>query len=242
MMRSEKYICVFLVILLMTLAAQAGTIRGTIDYEGPIPRLKPIKMDADPICHAKHEGPVASESLVLGEGQTMANVFVRVKNPKKKIYETPNEPVVLSQKGCIYSPHVFGVMVDQPVKFLNEDGTLHNVHAMCKTNKEFNMAMPKFRKVATRTFTEAEDMFLIKCDVHPWMGAWISVMTHPFFATTGKEGTYEIKDLPPGEYEIEVWHEKLKTLARKVKISAEDDIQVADFTFQHPSLKKKVTE
>jgi len=241
-MRNEKYTCILLVILMVSVAAQAGTIKGTIDYEGPIPKLKPINMEADLICHAQHDSPVLPETIVLGEGQTMGNVFVHVKNAPKKSYETPEEPVVISQKGCVYAPHVLGIMVNQQMKIRNEDGTLHNVHALCKKNKEFNMAMPKFRKVATKTFTEAEDMFLIKCDVHPWEGAWISVMTHPFFATTGKEGTYEIKGLPAGEYEIEVWHEKLKTLARKVQISAEDDIQVADFTFQHPSLKKKVTE
>ena len=237
-MRSEKFTCISLVILMMTFAAQAGTIKGTIYYEGPIPKLKPINMQADPICHAKHDSPVLPESIVLGEGQTMGNVFVQIKNPPRKAYKTPEEPVVISQKGCIYSPHVLGVMVDQPLKILNEDGTLHNVHALCRTNKEFNMAMPKFRKVATKTFTKAESVFLMKCDVHPWMQSWISVMSHPYFATTTKDGTYEIKGLPKGEYVIEVWHEKLKTQTLKVKIAGKDDVQLADFTYQHPSLKK----
>ncbi len=237
-MRNEKYTCILLVILMVSVAAQAGTIKGTIDYEGPIPKLRPINMEADPICHAKHDGPVVSEALVLGEGQTMANVFVHIKNPPKKAYKTPEEPVVISQKGCIYSPHVLGVMVDQPLKILNEDGTLHNVHALCRTNKEFNMAMPKFRKVATKTFTKAESVFLMKCDVHPWMQSWISVMSHPYFATTTKDGTYEIKGLPKGEYVIEVWHERLKTQTLKVKIATADDEQVADFTYQRPGQKK----
>ena len=238
-MRNETYTCILLVILMVSFAAQAGTIKGTIVYQGPIPKLKPINMEADANCHAKHTTPVFPETIVLGEGQTMGNVFVHVKNAPKKSYETPEEPVVVSQKGCIFTPHVFGIMVNQPLKFLNTDKTLHNVHGMCKINEEFNFAMPQFRKEATKRFNREEFMFLVKCDVHPWMSAWISVMAHPFFDTTGKNGTYEIKGLPPGEWEIEVWHEKLKTQTRKVKIAATDDVQVADFTYQHPSLKKK---
>lgn len=241
-MRSGKYTCCLLVILMMAFAAQAGTIKGTILFEGKVPKLKPTPMDADPICHAKHDGPVPSERLVLGEGQTLANVFIHVKNPPKKTYKTPEEPVVVSQKGCIYTPHVLGVMVNQPFRILNEDGTLHNVHVLPKINKEFNRAMPKFKKVLDLAdgFDKPEFMFFMKCDVHTWMGAWISVMTHPYFATTTTDGTYEIKDLPPGEYQLEVWHESraLKTQTHKVKIAGPDDVQVADFTWQSP-LKNK---
>ena len=238
-MRTGKYTWNLLVILLLTMAAHGGAIKGKIVYEGRIPKLMPIKMDADPICHAMHDTPVLNETLVLGEGRTMANVFVRIKNPPKKTYITPEEPVKITQKGCIYSPHVLGVMVGQPVKVLNPDGILHSPRFMCKERQDFSWAVPKFRKVVTKVFLEEEFMFLMKCDVHPWMHAWISVMSHPFFATTGKEGTYEIKGLPEGEYVIEVWHEVLKTQTSKVKIAGSKDVQVADFTYQHPSLKKK---
>ena len=238
-MRSGENTCTLLVILMLTMAAQAGTIKGTIVYEGSPPKLKPINMEADLNCHAQHDTPVLPETIVLGEGQTMGNVFVLIKNPPNKKYLAPEEPVEISQKGCIYSPHVLGVMVGQPVKILNPDGILHSVHPMCKERRDFSLAVPKFRKVITKTFLEEEFMFLMTCDVHPWMRAWISVMAHPFFATTGKEGTYEIKGLPEGEYVIEVWHEILKTQTRKVKIAGPKDVRVADFTYQHPSLKKK---
>lgn len=238
-MRIEKDTRKALVILVMTFAAHAGTIRGTITYEGPVPKLKPIDMRGDANCHAKHAGPVPSEALVLGEGRTMGNVFVQIKNPPEKNYKAPEDPVVISQKGCIYTPRVLGVMVDQPLLIKNDDGIMHGVHALCKKNKPFNMAMPGFRKEATKKFPRAEDFFLMICDVHPWMKSWISVMPHPYFTTTTKSGIYEIKNLPVGTYEIEVWHEKLKTQSSKVRISAKDDVQVADFTYQHPSLMKK---
>src|SRR3989338_6299945 len=109
----------------------------------------------------------------------MANVFIQVKGGlPNKAYPAPQDAVVLDQKGCTYAPHVFAVMVGQPLKILNPDGTLHNVHALAKVNAEFNMAMPQFRKEVEQTFEKPEPMFPIKCDVHPWMGGWMTVMSH----------------------------------------------------------------
>ena len=229
-MRNEKYTCILLVILMVSVAAQAGTIKGTIDYEGPIPKLRPINMEADPICHAKHDTPVLPETIVLGEGQTLGNVFVRVTNAPKKGHKTPEEPVVISQKGCVYAPHVLGIMVNQQMKIRNEDGTLHNVHALCKKNKEFNVAMPGFRKEFTKTFKEEEFMFLMKCDVHPWMGGYIGVLSQPYFAVTGNKGSFSIKNLPPGDYVIEAWHERLGAQTQNVTIGEKETKKIS-FTF-----------
>ena len=148
----------------------AASISGTIIYEGKAPKFKEIKMDADPICVMHNAEARFPQTLVLGENQTMGNVFIHVvKGLPKKTHETPTEPVVLTQKGCMYDPHVIALMVGQPLKILNPDGTLHNVHALSKINDEFNIAMPKFRKEMTKTFDKEEFMFPIKCDVHPWM-------------------------------------------------------------------------
>lgn len=214
---------------------QAASIKGTVVFEGSPPQLKEIKMDADPICKSKHSTAAKSEVLVLGDGQTMANVFVKVTSGlSKKEYPTPKDPAVLDQRGCVYNPHVMGVMANQTIKLLNPDGTLHNVHAMPKINKEFNMAMPTFRKEATQKFTKVEeDMFQIKCDVHPWMGGWIAVMSHPYFAVTGIDGKFSLDDLPAGTYEIEAWHEKLGTQTAKVTVAAGDS-KSADFSFKKP--------
>jgi plastocyanin len=213
----------------------AGSIKGVIKYEGEAPKFRPIKMEADPVCLTKHTEPVYPQSLLLGEGQTMANVFVHITGglPRQN-YPPPQEPAVLDQKGCEYFPHVLGVMVGQTVKILNPDGTLHNVHALSKTNPEFNLAMPKFRQEVTRVFDKEEFMFPMKCDVHPWMGAWISVLSHPYFDTTGKDGSYLIDDLPEGTYELSVWHEKLGTQKTTVTLKG-DEQQVADFTFLRPA-------
>ena len=188
-------------------------------------------MDADPGCAKKHATPMKSEALVLGEGNTTANVFVQVKSGLPgDSYATPTEPVVIDQSGCRYKPHVNGVMVGQSIKILNSDGLLHNVHALPKINKTFNMAMPAGRTEAETSFDKAEEMFKIKCDVHPWMGAYIAVLNHPYFAVTGEDGKFEIGNLPAGTYEIEVWHEKLGTQSMTVDV-ADGGSASADFVF-----------
>ncbi len=218
----------------LSTAAFSATITGTVKYDGPVPKFKEIKMDADPICVTHHNGPVYPQTLVLGEGNTLGNVFVSIKSGyDKKEYPPASEPVVIDQKGCEYSPHVAGVMAGQTLKILNPDGTLHNVHAMSKVNPEFNLAMPKFRAEVSKTFDKPESMFPMKCDVHPWMGAWISVMDNPYFATTPKEGTFTIANLPAGTYEIAAWHEKLGTKTLKVTVGA-DETKTVDFIFAKP--------
>jgi len=218
-------------------SAEAATISGTVKYDGEAPKFKEIKMDADPICLTHHTEAVYPQTLQLGAANEMANVFVHVVGGlAKKAYPAPTTEVVLDQKGCMYDPHVLGLMVNQPMKILNPDGTLHNVHAMTKINPEFNLAMPKFRTETTKTFEKAEFMFPMKCDVHPWMVAWISVMDHPYFSTTKTDGKFSIADLPAGTYEIEAWHEKLGAQKQSVTI-ADGETKEISFNFSKPAGK-----
>jgi plastocyanin len=223
------------VLCVMAEAAAAGTITGTAVYEGKVPALRPLPVAAEPMCAKKH-ATVPNEMLVLGAGNSMANVVVRVVSglPAGKTWPAPTTPVTMDQVGCQYVPHVMGVMVGQPFKVLNSDGILHNVHALPKVNRPFNMAMPPTRKEATETFTKEEGMFVIKCDVHPWMQSYVGVFSHPFFAVTGTDGKFTIKDLPAGSYEIEAWHERLGTQKSKVTVGA-SDTQTASFKFSPPT-------
>ena len=222
-----------MVSMLVMPAAFAGSITGTITYDDKVPNLPKVNMNADPACAAKHSGPVASDVLVLGDGNAMANVFVQVKNAPEKSYPTPSEAVIIDQSGCRYEPHVVGAMTGQTVQFKNSDGILHNVHGLPKENREFNIGMPPSVTESDKVFNKPEPHFPVKCDVHPWMKTYIAVMTHPYFDVSGTDGKFEIKDLPDGSYEIEAWHERLGTQTAKVTVSG--GAATADFSFKVPS-------
>ena len=211
-----------------------ATVSGTVAYQGDVPNLRPISMSADPACAAKHSEPVPNSSLLLGDNQALGNVFVYVKSGLQGGTYTAGGPAVIDQNGCVYDPHVLGVLKGQEVKFLNSDGILHNVHALPSTNQEFNIAMPAERKEASHTFEQPEDMFRVKCDVHPWMNAYVRVMEHPFFATTGPDGTFSIPNLPAGTYEIEAWHERLPVQTQTVTV-ADGATATVSFTFTRPA-------
>ena len=192
-----------------------GSITGTITFEGKAPK---------------------KEWLILDENKGVKNMLVFVTEGLNIDYSPPEEPVVIDQKGCIYSPHVVGIMAGQQLDILNNDGTLHNIHALPKVNKEFNKAQPRSKKKLSVKFEKPEAPFKVKCDVHPWMGAYIGVFDHPCFAVSGDDGTYIISDLKPGEYVIEAWHEKLGSQTANVTVS--DSAAHQDFTFKKPSKKK----
>jgi len=231
----EKTIVFNLIALFICTCAFAdGTITGTVKFEGTAPHSRLIHMDADPVCYAVNKGNVHSQAIILGDNNTLKDAFVYIKSGLT-VYKSAQliGPAVIDQAGCNYNPHVIGVLVGQKVKFLNPDGTLHNVHAMCQINPEFNAAMPDFRKELTVSFDKSEFMFPIRCDVHPWMQAWMAVMPHPFFAVTGPDGKFEIKNVPAGTYTIEAWHEKLDS--KTVTVIVKDGMaQRIDFTFSGP--------
>ena len=204
---------------------------GTILYDGALPNLPVLKMDADPGCAKKHTAPVMSEALVLGENKELANIFVWVKGGlPEATWPAPSEPVVLDQRGCRYVPHVMGLIVGQPLKVLNSDALLHNIHSLPKINSSFNRAMPGNVTEAEYAFTKQEVMFKVKCDVHPWMNAWLGVVSHPYFAVTGTDGKFEIAGLPAGSYEVEAWHERLDAQTVTVTL-ADGEAATTDFTF-----------
>ena len=213
-----------------------GSIIGTITFEGKAPKMKPLRLDADPICVVNNEIAPKKEWLILDENKGVKNVLVFITEGLNIDYSPPEEPMVIDQKGCIYSPHVLGIMAGQQLDILNNDGTLHNIHALPKVNKEFNKAQPRSKKKLSVKFEKPEAPFKVKCDVHPWMGAYIGVFDHPCFAVSGDDGTYIISDLKPGEYVIEAWHEKLGSQTANVTVS--DSAAHQNFTFKKPSKKK----
>jgi plastocyanin len=217
-------------------AFAAGTVTGTVTFDGKPPALKPLTMDADPACAKKHAAPVPNEMLALGAGNTMGNILVFVSKgvPAGKTWPVPKTPVTLDQNGCVYKPHVMGIMVGQTYRILNSDGVLHNIHTLPKINAAFNKGMPPTLKEATTVFSKPEEVFHIKCDVHPWMSAYMAVFTHPFFSATATDGKFTIAGLDPGTYEITAWHERLGTQTASVTVGA-SDTKTQNFKFALPA-------
>lgn len=200
-------------------AAATGTasISGRISFEGTPPAADKVKLSADPKCAAVHPDGLERSAVKVKDGG-LADVVVYVKSGVSGSYPTPSEPVLLDQDGCDYHPHMLGVMVGQSLKIRNSDDTLHNIHPRPQQNAEFNLGQPRKGMESTKTFDKAETMIPVGCDVHPWMRAYVSVFTHPFFAITKEDGTFEIKGLPAGEYEIEALHGKAKPVSGKVTL------------------------
>jgi hypothetical protein len=189
-----------------------GSIKGVAKFDGKQIRPRAIAMSADANCVAAHKDkPAVYERYVWGDNGTLQNVFVFVSKgvDASKTYKPLNAKPELDQMGCMYVPHVMGAIAGQEIVIKNSDNTLHNVHAKPKTNKEFNA--PTAAGVQEKiSFSKPEEAVPFGCDVHPWMNAFVFVMDNPFFAVTQQDGSYEIKGLPPGEYEVTFWHENDK--------------------------------
>jgi plastocyanin len=214
--------------------ADEGSISGKVAFEGDAPKAKKIKVDADPQCAAMHaDKPLTSEAVVVNGNGTLKNVFVYVKSGVTGTYPKPSTPVTINQKGCTYEPHVFGMQAGQLLLIKNSDDTTHNIHASPNAagNSEFNNGQPSGAPDLKKTFTKSEVMVPFKCDVHPWMSAYVGVLEHPFFAVTGDDGTFTIKGLPAGDYEVEAWHEKYGVQTQKIKVGA-GEAKTADFKFK----------
>lgn len=225
-----KKLFVLSFLILFAGSAQAATITVKAPFEGTAPAVEKIKTDADPKCKMMHPDGLEADSVVVNGNGTLKNVFVYVKEGVTGKYDAPKTPVVFDQNGCHYSPKVFGIQAGQPLEIRNSDDTLHNVHALSKNTKEFNLGMPIKGMKLTKKFDKPEVMVKIKCEVHPWMGAYAGVLEHPFFAVTGDDGSAQIKDLPAGEYVIEAWHEKYGTQTQKITVTDQD--QSIDLKFK----------
>ena len=177
-------------------------------------------MDADPQCAKLHPSAVSDESIAVNANGMLANVFVYIKNGlEDKNFEPPVDPVVIDQNGCWFNPRVLGIQVGQTLKVKNSDPVTHNIHPMPEKNREWNQSQAPDTEPFTRKFTQPEVMIKVKCNIHAWMHAWVGAVAHPYFAVTGTDGAFQFKNVPPGNYTIEIWHEELGRQEQKVTLS-----------------------
>jgi hypothetical protein len=212
----------------------SASLSGKVAFEGAAPAPDKVKLTADPKCAAMHKEGLERSTVKVTDGG-LAEVLVYVKSGVSGSYPAPAEPALLDQHGCDYTPHMLVMRAGQPLKIRNSDDTLHNIHPRPQVNPEFNIGQPRQGMESLRegekTFTKAEVMIPVGCDVHPWMRAYISVLDHPFFAVTKDDGSFEIKGLPAGEYEVEAFHGKLKGQTQKVTVK-DGEAATVGFTFK----------
>ena len=211
--------------------ATAGAINGKITLDGDAPPADAIQMAADPNCARMHDSPVMTEFVITDMEGGLRNAFVYIKGGLEGMaFPTPTESVVLNQEGCLYVPHVLGIQVGQELDILNSDATLHNIHATPTINQEFNIGQPVANMRTTRTFDSVEVMVPFKCDVHRWMNSYAGVLDHPYFAVSGQDGSFSIGNVPPGDYTVGVWHERLGEMEMAVTVG-ESATADASFTY-----------
>jgi len=213
-------------------AEDNAVIKGKAILKGDPDQFKRTALDTskDGKCTKK----IGSEDVIVDKGNnppTLRNVLVSIKEGLgDKKYPAPSTPAVLNQSGCQYEPHILAVVEGQEVEIRNSDDTNHNIHFLPKINEEVNRTQPK-KDMVDKVTLKSEAAFKVKCDVHPWMGMYVAVFPHPFFAVTDKTGAYEIKGLPPGNYVVEAWHEKLGSMTQTIEV-ATGETKTGDFTFE----------
>ena len=201
-------------------------IRGVVTLSGKPPDMAILPNQP---CHAG-AGPLREESVVVDPSGHLQNVVVYLEDAPPAP-PRPMPAVVLDQVSCRYVPHVLSLQTGQTLHVTSSDPTLHNVHGMCSANDPFNFALVAAGQSRDLTFSRAEVFFPIRCDVHPWMKAYVCIFDHPYFTATKPDGSYEIHNVPPGTYTLIAWQEKYGTLKTRLKTENGRDT-VTDFTFQ----------
>jgi len=210
--------------------SQAGSVSGVVKLDGTAPKSSTIEMSADPICSTQHKSKVDSGEVMV-KGGKIQNVIVYVKSGLEALSFDPNTTkVTLDQKGCMYEPHVFCVQTGQPIEIVNSDKTLHNIHALVGDKTLFNLGMPQKGMKLDQSLSDT-GVVTVKCDVHSWMKGYIGVFDHPCFAVTGADGSFTIKNLPPGKYTIEAWHEKFGVQDMEIQVGPKEN-KKQDFTLK----------
>ena len=211
--------------------ANGAVISGKVLYSGDKPVMPSLDMSATPMCERQHKTPQTAETEIVNANGTLRYAFVWIKDglPKAR-WSPPATGVVLDQNGCVYRPHVLALMVGQQLEIDNSDPVNHNVHAEAQINAGWNESQPPQADKKFKTFSKEEIWLPVTCSVHPWMRAYLSVVSHPFFAVTGEDGAFTIKGVPPGTYTLEAIQEKLGRKTMQVTVAAHDS-KTIDFTY-----------
>jgi plastocyanin len=213
--------------------ANAAKVHGEVVFKGTKPKRTPIAMNVEAACVKAHSGhPVYDEPVITGKGGMLASAMVYIKTGlEDKHFEPPQAKVALDQHGCMFVPRVIGIQVGQVMDVKNSDPVSHNIHPLAKENREWSQQQSPDSPDLEHKFARQEVMIPVKCDVHKWMRAFVGVLPHPYFMVTGADGAFELPNLPPGDYTLAVWHEKLGEKSQQIHVGPSSDVAVS-FTYE----------
>ncbi len=213
--------------------ASAADITGTITFKGTPPAELPVPQVADdPNCKKMHAEAVTTHHYLVGPKGEFANVVVSLVGAPAK-GAAASAPITLDQKGCEYTPLILAVQTDQKIVVKNSDPVLHNVHTLPAVagNEEKNNAQTANGPDLVYTFSKPENFLKFKCDVHPWMFAWVTVLDHPYFSVSAKDGSFKIANVPPGKYKIQAAHRKAGVVTKEIEVK-EGEAAKVDFVVE----------
>jgi Polysaccharide lyase family 4, domain II len=208
--------------------SNGGTIQGVVKLAGPTPTVAPIEVTKNQdYCGESIPNPV----YVVGKDGGLQNVEVYLKDISKgKALATDPVSISLVNTHCMFRPRVQAATVGQQITISSEDPVLHNTHPQnSETNATiYNIALPYKGFTVTKPLPATPQLIKVKCDAHEWMHAWIFEFDHPYFATTGDDGRFTIKDVPPGTYTLVAWQEAAGEKSMTVTVAAGKTV-TADF-------------
>jgi len=210
-----------------------GKITGKVTFAGKILQRKLIDTSSDPVCQDANP-ELYTEDIIITAGK-LANVFVYVSGDMLELYafDAPKPEVLLAHRGCQFVPHVLAMQLSQTLKLTNEDATTHNTHFRPKDNKDWNQSQPESSQPLEKKFATPEVLIPVRDNQHPWQKAYVSILSHPFFAVSARNGSYQIAGLPPGQYTVVAWHERFGEQRAEISVGVSEQKNL-DFTFKQP--------
>jgi plastocyanin len=211
--------------------ADDGVVNGVVKFEGTASQPSHVDMTGDPQCAKLHPTGAMAEDILTDDQGRLQNVIVFVSSGLgDRTFDPPKDAATIEQNGCMYRPHVIAIEANQKLQVVNSDTTLHTVHVLSVNNPPWDKPQPPGSPIEV-TFPQQEVAVPVKCDLHPWMRGYVAVFKHPYFAVTGENGGFELKNLPPGTYTIQAWHEKLGTATQEITIGA-SETKTLEFVFK----------
>jgi len=210
--------------------AGTATIEGKVTYTGTPPKMKPIDMSKEPVCAKEHNPPELVQTVTTAAGNSLEYVVIYISKGAPEETTPPTQAVRYDQKGCMYTPHVLPMEVDQPLEIYTDDPVAHNIHPMPKLNPEWNKSQPPGTPPMQTKWDKAE-FIPVKCNIHPWMHGYFVVLKTNHYAVTGEDGSFSLKGLPAGSYTVTAWQEQYGFQNQDITVGA-GETKTVNFTYK----------